>query len=319
MKTINWGILSTGNIAHSFARDFQYSEGGIIKAVASRTVENATAFARKYKIEKPYGSYKELFGDPDIDIIYIATPHNLHFQNSSLALKSGKAVLCEKPITVNPQECQQLIELSTSTNTYLMEAMWTFFLPPILKAKEWIKNGKIGKVRHIRAEFCYQAEYDPNNRLFNPDLAGGVLLDIGIYPIAISYLIYNQLPESITVNSQKAKTGVDHEETMLFHYSDGSTAHLHASFLYNMPNEVIITGNRGYIKIPDFFMARECFLFMEGNLTEHYKDQRKSVGYDFEVNAVNQDLISGKKQSEIVPLDTSLNIQKIMAMVMKQF
>ena len=320
MKIINWGIIGTGNIANSFATDFTYSEGGKLIAVASRSIENAIKFAQKFKIKNIYGSYEELYNDPEVDVVYIATPHNLHFKNVSDAIKKGKAVLCEKPITINPEECHQLIDLCRSTNTYLMEAMWTYFLPPILKAREWIAENRIGDVRYMRADFGFKAEFKQQGRLFNPDLAGGALLDIGIYPIALAWLIYNQVPEQITVNLKRASTGVDTEEIMVFKYKDGSMANLTASLLYKMPNDAIIIGDQGYIKIPDFFMANECFLYNnDDEVIEHYLDQRKSKGYNYEINAVNQNLLSGKKQSDVIPLSTSIKLQEIMAMVYQKF
>lgn len=319
MSIINWGIIATGNIAHSFASDFKYSHGGRLLAVASRSISKATDFCEKYKIKKAYGSYEELFSDPEIDAVYIATPHNAHFKNASDALKSGKAVLCEKPITINPSECQQLIEISKSTNIYLMEAMWTYFLPPVLKMKKWITERRIGKVIHVKAEFGFKADYEANGRLFSPDLAGGALLDIGIYPIALTCLVYQAIPNQILVSSTMAATGVDYEETMIFEY-DGAIANLTASLKFKMPNEAVIIGEYGYIKIPDFFMARECYLYNNDHeLLEHFTDDRLGTGYNYQVDAVNRDLHAGKKQSEMVPLSTSLKLQEIMAIVRQKF
>ena len=320
MNTIRWGILGTGNIANSFARDFKYSFGGALAAVASRSLENAQEFGRKFKIKSRYGSYEALYSDPEVDVIYVATPHNLHFENTSKAIERGKAVVCEKPITTNPRDCQRLIELSKSRNIYVMEAMWTYFLPPILKAVSWIETKQIGKVSILRADFGFKAEYDPNNRLLNPQLSGGALLDIGIYPIAMAWLIYKSLPDKISVNVKKAPTGVDIEEDMIIEYKDGAKAELRATFLNDLPNEAMIIGEKGYIKIPDFFMAKECYLYNnEDQLLDHFIDKRKSTGYNYEIDAVNQDLLGGKKQSNLVSLSTSLKLQEMMAMVTQNF
>ena len=316
---INWGIISTGNIAHSFAKDFKYSTGGNLVAVASRSIHKANDFGQKYSIPRRYSSYEELFLDKDIDAVYIATPHNFHFDNSCDAINNGKAVLCEKPITTNPQHCNTLIELSKSKKIYLMEAMWTFFLPPIRKAIEWVQEGKIGHIKNVTAEFGFRAEFDPQSRLFAPELAGGALLDIGIYPIALCYLVYQQSPGRIRVNAQKARTGVDHEESMVFSYSNGKEARLHATLLTELPNEAEIIGEKGFIKIPNFFQARECTLSVKNKIVAHFVDDRKSVGYNYEISAVNRDLTTGKIESEIVPLETSLAIQDIIASVMAQF
>lgn len=319
MQEIKWGIVGTGNIAGSFSSDFKYTSGGKIIATASRSMEKAKQFCEEYGIDKPYGSYEELFKDPDVDVVYIATPHHLHFQNTSDALKAGKAVLCEKPITTNAGDCKKLIDIAKTSNQYLMEAMWTCFLPPIQKAMEWIKQGRIGSIKNIKADFAFKAPEDPFGRLYNPELAGGALLDIGIYPIALTWLILKQGPEKMSVFSSKAQTGVDLEETMIFEYPNAIIANLSASFALKLPWEALIAGTDGYIKIPDFFMAKECSLFHDDQLVDKFVDDREAVGYNYEIDAVQQDLMHGKKASSIVPLDFSLKLQEIMDQVKKQF
>ena len=319
MKIIKWGIISTGNIAHSFAKDFVYSHGGKVHAVASRSLNKAKDFANKFNIENAYGSYDELFNDPEIDIVYIGTPHNFHFLNATEAIKKRKAVLCEKPITTNPHDCKTLIDLSVNSKTFLMEAMWMYYLPPIRKVKQWIDDGRIGNVVQLKADFGLKAMYDPSGRVFNPDLAGGALLDIGIYPIALAQLIFEQEPIDISVFSRKAKTGVDLEEIMLFQYKDDAYANLTATFACDLPNEAIISGETGYIRIPDFFKARDCLLYIDNKITEHFTDKRKSVGYNYEIDAVHSDLASGRNQSEIIPLRTSLLLQELMEKVKMKF
>ncbi len=312
---INWGIVSTGNIAHSFVEDFRFTQGGNILAVASRSVSKAKKFSEKFHIRRYYGSYEELFHDKEVDVVYIATPHNLHLRNTSDALMNGKAVLCEKPITVHPSECQKLIDLSQKTRNYLMEAMWTYFLPPVQQARKWIDDGKIGSIRQLEADFGFKADYDPKGRLYNPELAGGALLDIGIYPVALAWLIFNVLPRKISATAEMADTGVDETVTMKFEYTHGATADLRATLQRKLENDALITGTRGYIRIPEFFMARECFLYSDGKLMEHFTDNRKSVGYNYEIEAVNRDLLEGKLQSDIVPLSASMNIQEMMAKI----
>lgn len=319
MKKIKWGIVGTGNIANSFAKDFKYVNDTELLAVASRSFEKADEFAKKYDIPKSYGSYTELYQDKEIDAIYVATPHNFHLKNASDALRAGKAVLCEKPITLNPEECHRLMDVAKSTGNYLMEAMWTYFLPPIVEAQKWISDGKIGKVQYIRVDFGFEGNMEREPRLYDPDFGGGALLDIGIYPIALAWLIYNKLPEKISVMSKKTDTGVDSEETMIFEYSNGKIANLAASILYDMPNEAVIIGENGFIKIPEFFVARECFLYINEELQEHFVDSRESVGYDFEIEAVNRDLRNGQTQSDVVSLSASLKLQEMMDMVKSKF
>ena len=176
MEIIKWGIIGIGNIARTFAEDFQHVKGGTILGAASRSIKKAEEFCKEFDIPRPYGNYDDLINDKEVDAIYIATPHNLHYQNSLDCLKAGKAVLCEKPITVNSKELLSLIREHKLHQTYLMEAMWTYFLPPILKVKEWINNDEIGAIQYIRADFAFKASYDPNGRLFDPALAGGAYL-----------------------------------------------------------------------------------------------------------------------------------------------
>jgi predicted dehydrogenase len=320
MKTIRWGIIGTGNIANSFASDFSYCAGGELVAVASRSMEKARDFAKQYSVGSSYDSYEALCSDPKVDAVYIATPHSSHYTYATLALQNGKAVLCEKPLTTNTADCQRLIDLAKTNDVYLMEALWTYFLPPILKAINWISEGRIGKIENLKADFGFKATFDPHSRLFNPDLAGGALLDIGIYPIALSLLVFQEMPRQSMVTSELASTGVDIDEEMTFLYDDGAKAELTATFQRQLPNEAIISGDLGYIKIPEFFMARECSLFDHNHhLLDHTHDSRKSTGYHYEIDAVNRDLMAGKKQSNVVPLKVSLKLQKIMAMVAQNF
>ena len=319
MKKIKWGIISTGNIANSFARDFKYVQNGEIHAVASRSKEKAREFAVRYGINNAYGSYEDLFLDKEIDAVYVATPHNFHLDNAAKAMKSGKAVLCEKPITINSQELSQLMDIAKSTNMYLMEAMWMYFLPAIKKAKSWIDEGKIGKVDYVKADFGFKANAEKELRLFDPELAGGALLDIGIYPIALSCLVYNQLPKKISVSSKKKDSGVDMTETMILEYASGETASLSVTLLYDMPNEALIVGDEGYISIPDFFKAKECFLYKGKVVVDHFTDQSECVGYTYEVESVNRDLLEGKMQSDLMPLSASMMLQEIMDNIKTKF
>jgi dihydrodiol dehydrogenase / D-xylose 1-dehydrogenase (NADP) len=200
-----------------------------------------------------------------------------------------------------------------------MEAMWTYFLPAVVEVQKWIEDGLIGKVKYIKADFGFKANVETAARLFDYKNAGGALLDIGIYPIALAWLIYKQLPKKVSVISKKADTGVDAEETMIFEYPDGELANLGASIVYHMPNEAVIIGDQGYIRIPDFFMAKECFLYKNGELKNQFADPSKCVGYNYEVDAVNMDLLEGNKESAVVPLVTSLKLQYLMSTVKKLF
>ncbi|MCG8607866.1 Gfo/Idh/MocA family oxidoreductase [bacterium] len=319
MQKIRWGIVSTGRIAHSFAQDFKFVPNGELLAVASRSVNTAKRFAEQYQIPRYYGTYQALFEDQEIDAVYIATPHNLHYQNTMDVLKAGKAVLCEKPLTVNPEECHALKQFSEASGRYLMEAMWTYFLPAICKAQEWVTQGRIGEIKHIKADFGYPLlPYDPNRREYNRDLGGGALLEMGIYPVAIAWLFQKQDPEEIKVVSRKAPNGVEDDVNILFKYHD-SVATLGTSFRCRLPNWAFIIGEGGYIAIPDFFRTRECRLYELDELVERFQDGRTSLGFNFETDAVNNDLLQNKKQSDRMPLEYSLKFQEHMAKVRELF
>jgi len=318
MKKIKWGIVGPGIIAHEFAHDFQFVEKGELMAVASRSPERGLAFASKFNIPKVYNSYQELYADEEIDAIYVATPHTFHLENTKDALKAGKAVLCEKPITINPAQLEELIRVSKKTGNYLMEGMWTYFLPAIKKAQQWVEEGRIGSIKHLKSDFGYPVPFEPKGRMYNPELAGGALLDMGVYTIAMAWLFYRKDPKNIISIGRKAASGVDNDVTMLFEYED-ALATLTTAFRCKLNNWTYVIGEKGYIAIPDFWRARECFLYEMDNCIEHFIDPRKSFGFNFETEEVNADLLAGKKESDTMPHSFSRKLQQHMAQVADQW
>ncbi|MFY0625105.1 MAG: Gfo/Idh/MocA family oxidoreductase [Reichenbachiella sp.] len=315
MKKIKWGIIGTGKIANKFASDMQYTTNAKLHAVGSRNLSSAKSFATNYGCSIYYDSYEALYHDEEIEAIYIATPHNFHFQNATDVLQAGKAVLCEKPLTVNPNECKSLIAIAEKSKQYLMEGMWTYFLPSIIKTQEWIAKGEIGQITQIKADFGFKAEFNPNGRLFNPELAGGAMLDIGIYPIALSWLIMKQHPKNIKVVGSHASTGVDMESIFIFEY-ENETAVLGSSLRTQLPNTGYVVGTEGFIEIPNFWMSHEAILHKHNQKIEHYKSPRKGNGFEYEIEAVSKDIIAGKLQSDIMPLSHSLALQEQMKLVL---
>ena len=309
MQKIRWGIISTGRIADWFVRDFHLVADAELVAVASRSDSSAREFASRHGIPRTYGSYEALLEDPEIDVVYIGTPHTSHLGNATAALKAGKAVLCEKPLTINSAECELLIERANAADRYLMEAMWTFFLPAIRRAQEWVQLGRIGTVRHVKADFGYPLVFDPERREYNPALGGGALLEMGIYPIALAWLFTKRDPIEIQVFARHAPNGVEDDVGFLFDYGD-ATATLGTSFRCKLPNVAYIIGDEGYIAIPDFWRARECSLYRLDECIEHFADGRVSQGFDYEATAVTRDLLAGRRQSETVPLAHSLKFQQ---------
>jgi predicted dehydrogenase len=318
MQKIRWGIIGTGSIAGQFAADMEYVPNGELVAVASRTLATAETFASRFKIPSTYGDYQSLADDRNVDAVYVATPHTLHLQNSVSALQAGKAVLCEKPIAPTVADCEAILKAAQDADTYLMEAMWTYFLPAIRAARTWVDDGRIGKIVRIEAEFGYRQRYDPASRAYNPELAGGVLLDMGIYPIALACLFLSDDPEDIEVVARKAPTGVDDEVEMVFNYPD-CVATLSASFRRNLPNCATITGVEGHIVIPEFWRARECQLFQSGKQVDSFTDPRESIGLNYETIAVGEDLAAGRCQSINMPWSATRRFQAQMKRVFEKF
>lgn len=311
-KVIRWGILGTGGIASAFARDLAYCENVERIAVGSRTKESAERFAEEHDVARAYGSYEELVKDTDVDAIYVATPHPFHKENVFACLRAGKAVLCEKPFTINSEELEEIIQFARDKKLFLMEAMWTKFLPAIIKVREWIDSGKIGKVLLVKADFGFRAAWNPEGRLFNPALGGGALLDVGIYPVTFATMILGTNPEKIQSTAHIGKTGVDEQFSIMLSYPSGKTATLNGAFRVNLTNEAYIHGTDGFIRIPSFHSAKSAILYKDGEEAETFTDDRKSAGYSFEIEEVGRCLNQGLLESPVVSLDESLRIMNLM-------
>lgn len=311
---MRWGLLGTGSICNQFARDLPHVPGAICAAVASRDSGRAAQFASRYGIQKSFGDYADLFADPNIDIVYVGTPHSEHLANARDAMRAGKHVLCEKPLTVFPDETRALIEIQQETGQYLMEAMWTWFLPAIEQARAWVAEGRIGALRHIKADFGYPQVFDAKSRVYNPDLAGGCLLDMGVYPVALAWLFHKQMPTNIQVAGKRAPSGVDDDFSAILEYDD-HIATIGSSFRCKLQNSAYIIGREGYIAIPDFWRATEAMLFEFDKQVEHFKDERAHLGFAYEAIAVQQDIHAAKLQSNMVSVADSLAIQEIMATI----
>jgi predicted dehydrogenase len=318
MKKVRWGIAGAGRIAGTFAADLPYSSNAELVAVAARSGESAASFAGKHGIPSFFAGYESMFAATDIDAVYIATPHTLHIEHAIQALGAGKAVMCEKPLTVNARECQGLIDAATDADVYTMEAMWTWFLPAIRKAHEWISEGRIGRLRHIKADFGYPQVYSPDKREYDATLAGGCLLEMGVYPVAIARYFTDRAPNSIAVRSRYAPNGVEDDVVMLFDYED-CVATLATSFRCKLQNWAYVIGTEGYIAIPDFWRANECYLYVLDERIESFNDGRAGSGFEFQIESVSEDILAGRKQSEVVPLSASLSFQQDMDRVRAEF
>jgi len=317
-KKIKWGIIGLGKIAGEFAADLQLSTNAVLYGVASRDIERAKNFSQRYHSLQFYGSYEELITDPEIDIVYISTPHSFHFEHTMMCLKKGKSVLCEKPMGMNTGEVEKMIDEAKSRNLFLMEGMWTRFIPATQKVIDLLQKRVIGDVNIVRADFGFRGDQNPEKRLFNKKLGGGSLLDIGIYPIYLS-LITLGIPGEIQAMGRLTNTFVDSFCAMLFSYPGGAKAILESSFESDTPTEGYIYGNKGSIKLHSkFHHSEKISLFQNGTLKKEFELPQTGNGLFHEIEEVNQCLLNNKTESFKLPLDTSIDLISIIDRVRDQ-
>ena len=308
---IRFGIIGLGKIAAKFAQDLTIHPKAKLQAVASRNGYKAQKFADKYSAAKHYGSYKKLIEDPKVDVVYIATPNHLHYSQALDCMEAGKAVLCEKPFALNASQVRKMIATAKARKVFLMEALWTRFIPATKQLIELIENGQIGQIQSLRADFGFPAPQDPNGRLFNPEMGGGSLLDIGIYPLYLSYLLLGK-PESIAAQAEMHYTGVDSSCSIELSYPGGQTAILESSFLETTPTEAIIEGTEGGIYMhPRFHHCEKLSIEEKGKLKD-LEIPYTGLGYFHEIDEVVNCLQQGKLQSELMPHKDSLALMELL-------
>lgn len=312
MSEIRWGVISTGHIAQQFARDMKFVERSRIVAATSRTLANAEAYATRFGIESVHPTVDALLADDRVDAVYVATPHTLHIQNTLAAIEAGKPVLCEKPLTVGAGDAQRVAKAARDSGVYVMEAMWTWFLPAIRTAVDWIDAGRIGRLVQIKADFGYPMRpYSPDMRVYDASLGGGVMLDMGIYPVALAWLLMRRQPDRVHAAFRYAPNGVEDDVSALLDYGD-VVATIGTSFRCKLQNWGYILGEDGYIAIPNFWSAAGCRLFEGDTLVDSFEDGRESIGLNFETQAVVEDLLAGRMESSVVTLDDSIGFQRMM-------
>lgn len=313
---VRWGIVGTGNIANKFAKAVKNADNAKLVAVASRTKESANTFGDKYDIEKRFGSYKGLADFDGVDAVYIALPHIYHAPVTKLFMTAGKHVLCEKPITINEKELTEIIDLAKNKKVYVMEALWTRFLPTIIKIKEMVGQGIIGEVLEISADFCYNDSANLTARIFNNSYAGGSLLDVGIYGLNFASIILGD--KVIDVKSAaKVNNGVDEHINVLLTYENGAIAKVSSAITLEKPATAYIYGTKGYIRVPVFFGPSEFEVTAQGQTTK-YEVPFKGNGFEEEIEECNKNILNGKNQSDIMPLSQSLIITKLMDEIRRQ-
>ena len=318
-KMINWGILGCGNIANKFATDLQTVSGSVLRAVAAQDLDRAQNFAKKHTVERAYSNYTTLVNNPDLDVIYVATTHNFHYEHAALCLAANKAVLCEKPICVNAQEARKLVELSREKDIFLMEAMWTRFLPAVIRLKKDLDSGIIGTPQLVQADFGITKPQEAGSRFYENKLAAGALLDLGIYTINFANIVFGSHPERISGYAQFSDQGVDQLSTYNLLYSEGRQALLSAAVALPTPHQARIYGDKGRIVIDDFYHPQQYQIILNGKKPQQVDEIFDGFGYLYEAREVQQCLLDGKTESMICSLDETVAIMQVMDDLRKQW
>jgi predicted dehydrogenase len=306
-RKINWGIVGLGKIANTFAADLRLSKNSIIRAVASRNIEKAKSFSEKYNAVNFYGSYEELVANPEVDVVYVATPHAFHFEHTMMCLKEGKGVLCEKPLGMKRSEVEVMIREAKTRNLFLMEGLWTRFIPATEKVLEIIDNKTIGDLMFVRADFGFKADPDFESRIYKKSLGAGSLLDIGIYPIYLSLLTLG-VPNEIKAMARMTDTDVDSYCSMLFGYENGAKAILDSTIEADTPVEAYIYGNKGTLKLHSRFHHTEKLTMVVDRVKTEQEIKYDGNGYIHQIEEVNRCLMNGETESSKIPLTLSADL-----------
>ncbi len=312
-EKIRWGVISPGKIAHAFAKGVKTIPDAEIVAAASSSKKRAKAFAKEYGVANAYDSYEALVADPDVDAVYVASLHHQHFGHAMLALEAGKPVLCEKPLTVNAAEMQKLIETARAKNLFLMEALWTRFLPIYSVVRNWLDDGLIGEIKLMTSSFGFRAKRDESSRLFNPNLAGGSLLDIGIYPLAVSQFVMGEFPKTFNVHALLGNTGVDELLSASMVYENGAVSQFASTFLAKAQNDFFIYGDKGHIRIhPNFWGGTEATLSLMKKGEKTISKPFRASGFEYQTEEAMRCIRTGLLESPKVSHEYTLSMMKLM-------
>jgi len=315
-RKIRWGVLATGGIAATFTEALlSLPDDAEVVAVASRTAESAKAFAARFGIPRAYGSWAELAADDEVDVVYVATPHSAHRAAAGLCLEAGKAVLCEKALTLNSREARELVGLARERGLFLMEAMWTYCNPLIRHLAALVADGVIGEVRHVASNFGFHADFPPEHRMRNPELGGGALLDLGVYPVSFAHLLLGE-PDSVEAWAHLTPERVDAQTGILLGWNNGALATLSCGFTADLGSAAAIAGTAGRIEIPEGFFHAERFVL-------HRRDEEPrtvrlaDVTHDHDRSSMRHEALevmralrAGETESPLVPLDGSLAVMR---------
>jgi predicted dehydrogenase len=318
MSALRWGILGTGGIAHEQTTDL-LGNGFVVTAVGSRTQESADAFAAEFGIPTAYGSYETLVADPEVDVIYVSTPHPFHLAGAMLALNAGKHVLVEKVFTINAAEARSVVALAAEKHLVVLEAMWTRFLPHMLRIREIIAAGTIGEVRTLLADHNQDLPKDPKHRLNDLALGGGALLDLGIYPVSFAHDLFGT-PSTIQANAAKTATGVDRQTAIVLSYADGQQAVLHTALDTFGPNRAAVIGTLGRIEIDSVWYTPTPFTVFDsrGNIVEKFDQPVRNRGMQYQAWELERLVAAGLLAGGILPASESVQILETLDEVRRQ-
>ena len=315
---VRWGILGTGGIAGSFASDLRLTDSGVAVAVGSRSQAAADRFADSYGIERRHASYDALVADPEVDVVYVATPHPMHRDNAILALGAGKHVLVEKPFTMNAAEARDVVAEARERGLFAMEAMWTRFLPHVAVIRDWLGRGLLGPVVTVSADHGQWFAEDAGFRLFAPELGGGALLDLGVYPVSFASMVLGT-PSRIVSISDPAFTGVDAQTSMLFGYDSGAQAVLSCTLRAKSPTRAAIVGTDARIEVDgDFYAPAAVTLIPRDGEPQRIESAHEGRGLRHQADEVARRLAAGETESPLMPLDETISIMETMDTVLQQ-
>jgi predicted dehydrogenase len=315
---LRWGILGTGGIAQTFASDLRLTESGVISAVGSRNQISADRFADQFGIDGRHSSYESLVADPSVDVVYVATPHPMHRDNAILALRAGKPVLVEKPFAMNAVQAAEIVEVAREQGLFAMEAMWTRFLPHIAVVRDWLGQGTLGEIVTVTADHGQWFVQDAGSRLFAPDLGGGALLDLGVYPVSFASMVLGT-PNRIVAIIDPAFTGVDAQTSMLFGYESLAQAVLTCTLRAKSPTRASIVGTEARIEIDgDFYAPTAVTLVPRQGEPTRVASTHEGRGLRHQADEVARRLVAGELESPLMPLDESISIMQTMDSVLGQ-
>ena len=316
IEPLNWGLIGTGRIAETFAADLRLTDSGRIAAVGSRQMDSANRFADRFDIPNRHASYEALVADPGVEVVYVATPHPLHHSGALLALRAGKSVLVEKPFTMNAGEAHELVATARADGLFLMEAMWTRFLPHIAEIRRLLAEGALGEIVMVTADHGQWFPKDRDSRLFAPELGGGALLDLGVYPVSFASMVLGK-PDRITALIEPTFTGVDGQASMLFGYPSGAQAALTCTLAAKSPTRAAIIGTDARIEVDGDFYAPTAFnLISRTGERTRFDKPHEGRGLRHQADEVARCLRQGLLESPLMPLDESVSIMQTMDAVL---